>query len=198
LSERLKTGKLNKVVSLILVLVVLYVYSELSRDVFKSLGKSEEEIVPNSRFNCEVVRVYDGDTFKCKLGGGKEIKVRLIGIDTPESRRNRKAERDALRSGMSMEKIISMGKRAKEFTKRFLKKGTRVVLETDVQVLDKYGRVLAYVYLPDGRMLNELLVREGYAKVYTFPPNVKYVERFKKAQEEARRKGKGLWREGTL
>ncbi len=197
MSRKLRAGKLNKLISLILVLGVLYIYSELSADRFRDLGEAQE-LKPNSKFRCEVVRVYDGDTFKCRLKGGKEIKVRLIGIDTPESRKNRKAERDAKRSYLSLEKILEMGRRATEFTKSLLKRGTEVTLETDVQLLDRYGRVLAYVYLPDGRMLNELLLREGYAKVYTFPPNVKYVELFKEAQREARVGRKGLWREGEF
>ncbi len=193
--SRLKGKNLSRIVSLVLVLVVLYIYSEISGERFRELSSSDK-LSPNSKASCTVVRVYDGDTFKCKLKNGKEIKVRLIGIDTPESSRNKKAFRDAERSSVSVERIVQMGKKAKSFTKRLLKKGTEVILETDVQVLDRYGRVLAYVYLPDGRMLNEVLVREGYAKVYTFPPNVKYVELFKEAQREARRYGRGLWKEG--
>ncbi len=192
--SRRKVGKLNKIISLILVLAVLLIYSELSKSRFKDLGQAHK-LAPNTKLSCVVVKVYDGDTFKCKLGNGKEVKVRLIGIDTPESSKNKKAYRDAKRSGARIEEIIRMGKEAKMFTRSLLRKGTEVVLETDVQVFDKYGRVLAYVYLPDGRMLNELLVREGYAKVYTFPPNVKYAELFRKAQREAMRLKRGLWGE---
>ncbi|NPB07089.1 MAG: thermonuclease family protein [Aquificae bacterium] len=153
-------------------------------------------IKPNSKIKCVVVRVYDGDTFKCRTKDGQELKVRLIGVDTPESSKNLKAYRDAERSGMDVEKIVELGKKAKEFTKKLLPKGTEVILETDVQPFDKYGRVLAYVWLPDGRMLNEVLVREGYATVYTIPPNVKYVERLREAQRYAIEHNKGLWAEG--
>ena len=153
-------------------------------------------IKPNAKYSCVVIRVYDGDTFKCKLDNGKEVKVRLIGVDTPESSKNIKAYRDAERSGADINKIVELGKKAKEFTKKLLKKGTQVVLETDVQATDKYGRILAYVYLPNGKMLNLVLIKEGYATVYTIPPNVKYSEEFKKAQREAIKKGKGLWSEG--
>ena len=62
-----------------------------------------------------------------------------------------------------------------------------------MQRYDRYGRVLAYVWLPDGRMLNEVLLKEGYAMLYTVPPNVKYEEKLKKAYREAVEKGKGLW-----
>lgn len=73
--------------------------------------------------------------------------------------------------------------------------GREVGLEYDVQQRDKYGRVLAYVYLEDGRMFNALLVREGYARVSTYPPNVKYQKLFSELQKEARGNGKGLWGE---
>ncbi|RME11542.1 MAG: thermonuclease, partial [Aquificota bacterium] len=74
-----------------------------------------------------------------------------------------------------------------------LPKGETVYLEFDVQKTDRYGRLLAYVWLSDGRMLNEVLVKEGYAMVYTIPPNVKYQERFLQAQRYARENRKGLW-----
>ena len=71
--------------------------------------------------------------------------------------------------------------------------GKEVGLEYDVQQKDKYGRVLAYVYLEDGRMFNALFVQEGYAHVSTYPPNVKYQKLFAELQKEARENGKGLW-----
>lgn len=143
---------------------------------------------------CRVVKVVDGDTFTCRLEGKEEVKVRLIGVDTPESTDNPKARRDAERTGRSLEQIISMGKLAKDFTKSLLPEGTTVYLEFDVQTTDRYGRLLAYVWLPDGRLLNEVLIREGYAQVYTVPPNVKYQERLLDAQRRAREEGKGLWK----
>ncbi|MFN7064722.1 MAG: thermonuclease family protein [Aquificaceae bacterium] len=142
---------------------------------------------------CKVSYVVDGDTFHCKLPKGEEVRVRLVGIDTPESRGNPKARRDAERSGQSVEEIIRMGKLATEFTKRYLPKGEVVYLEFDVQRIDRHGRLLAYVWLSDGRMLNEVLVREGYAQVYTIPPNVKYQDRLLEAQRYARENKRGLW-----
>ena len=70
----------------------------------------------------------------------------------------------------------------------------KVRLEFDVTKLDKYGRSLAYVYLEDGTFVNQNLVENGYARVYTFPPNVKYVEVFKKVEKLARSKKLGLWK----
>ncbi|MFN3976042.1 MAG: thermonuclease family protein [Aquificaceae bacterium] len=151
-----------------------------------------EKIPPNTT-PCTVKRVIDGDTFHCTLSNGEDVKVRLIGVDTPESTENPKAKRDAERSGRSLEEIVEMGKIAKEFTKELLPKGETVYLEFDVQKTDKNGRYLAYVWLPDGRMLNEVLLKEGYAQVYTIPPNVKYQERFLQAQRYARENKKGLW-----
>jgi len=181
--------------SYLLVLLILYIFYELAGEQFRKMGaagaQSTAEKIP-----CTVVKVYDGDTFRCRLENGEEVKVRLIGIDTPESRRNRKAYRDAERSGRSVEEIVRLGRKASAFTRRLIPPGTTVYLETDVQVHDRYGRLLAYVYLPDGRMLNEVLLEEGYATVYTIPPNVRYAERFVEIQRKAREEGKGLWQEG--
>jgi micrococcal nuclease len=71
--------------------------------------------------------------------------------------------------------------------------GTRLELETDVQQFDRNGRTLAYLFLPDGRMLNEELAREGFATALVYPPNVRYVERIRRAVAEARSAKRGLW-----
>lgn len=68
-----------------------------------------------------------------------------------------------------------------------------MALEFDVERMDPYNRLLAYVWLPGNRMFNEILVRQGYAQVATFPPNVQYTDRFRSAQREARQAGRGLW-----
>ena len=124
------------------------------------------------------VRVVDGDTI---VLDGKE-RVRYIGIDTPETVHPRKP-------------VQWMGKEASA-ANRLLVEGKRVQLEYDAQRTDKYGRTLAYVYI-DGVMVNELLVRAGYARVSPYPPNVKHVQRFQAAQREARSLKRGLWSEGA-
>ncbi len=123
-----------------------------------------------------VERAVDGDTLL--LEGGE--RVRLIGVDTPESVDPRRP-------------VERYGKRAAEFTKGLVE-GRRVRLESDRGTLarDRYGRTLAYVYLPDGRMLNLELLREGYAVAYTRFPFVRMAE-FRSAEREARARGKGLW-----
>ena len=139
-----------------------------------------------------VKHVVDGDTIVVQSGAAT-LKVRLIGIDTPECKSNSKAFRDSERSGVDVDVIVSQGKKASAFLKGFLRKGDRVSLDYDVEKHDKYGRTLAYVYLSDGRHLNEVIIGSGYASPMTIPPNVKHQEKFLKAYKEAREKGLGLW-----
>ena len=136
--------------------------------------------------------VVDGDTIVVVQGGRKE-KVRLIGIDTPESKENSKAFRDAERKGSDISVIISQGKKATSFLRGIIKKGDSVSLEFDVVERDKYGRLLAYVYLGDGRFLNELIVKSGFAYVLTIPPNVKHKNKFIEAFKYAQENKLGLW-----
>lgn len=125
-----------------------------------------------------VIRVIDGDTIEINYSGKKE-KVRLIGIDTPETKHPTKG-------------VQPYGLQASAFTKENLE-GEKVTLEFDVQERDCYGRLLAYVYTQDGTMFNGWLLEEGYAQIATFPPNVKYEEFFKTLQKEARQNNRGLW-----
>jgi micrococcal nuclease len=127
-----------------------------------------------------VTKVVDGDTFVIDDGSKKGARVRLIGVDAPESRKSGRKE------------IGYYGKEAKDFmTTLILNK--RVRLEYDVNKYDQYMRILAYAYLEDGTFINEYLVESGYAMIMTFPPNVKYSELFLKKQQEARVKNRGLW-----
>lgn len=123
-----------------------------------------------------ITRVVDGDTVDISPSVEGFSRVRLIGVDTPE----------VYFGGQPY------GAEASAFAKERLE-GKEVALELDVQKRDPYNRLLAYVYLPDGGMFNEILAREGYAQVATFPPNVEYVGVFKEAQREAREGGRGLW-----
>ncbi len=135
---------------------------------------AEQQIEQRSDNLHLVERVVDGDTFVI-IGG---TKVRLIGADAPEAR-----------LGVSSEPY---GKEAASFTKKMIE-GLQVKLVYDVQQRDQYGRVLAYVYLEDGRFLNEMLVREGYAQIYTVPPNVAQVDILQEAQQYALENKLGLW-----
>lgn len=120
-----------------------------------------------------VVSVHDGDTMQVELPGGRREKIRLLGIDSPEIGQP------------------PWGERARDYTRGLaLDKDVRV--ETDVQPRDKYGRLLGYVYAGT-TFVNLEVIRGGHAVLLTYPPNVKFVELFTKAQEEARTKGLGLW-----
>jgi len=129
-----------------------------------------------------VVRVIDGDTFVVDDGTKKGEKVRLIGIDTPEIRKSKNKD------------VEYYGKEAKQYLVNLLS-DAYVVLEYDVNITDRYGRTLAYVYLKDGTFVNAELVKNGYAKVMTIPPNVKFSELFVKLQREARENYLGLWKQ---
>lgn len=137
-----------------------------------------------------VARVVDGDTVE--LASGQ--RVRLIGIDTPEIHESRKLYSDSKRLKMDTAAIQALGRRAYNFT-RNLVEGKSVRLEFDVERYDKYGRLLAYVYLKDGTFVNAEILSEGYASLMTIPPNVKYADLFLKSYQEARLNNKGLWKQ---
>ena len=178
-----------------IILIIAYTYYRSPSRHIASPQSTQVEAAKGSSMTCNVISVTDGDTFKCRLSKGKEESIRLIGVDTPESKKNEQAKRDAERSGQDLGTIVSFGKKAANFTKSYLEEGTTVKLELDVQPMDKYGRILAYAYLPDGTMINALLVQEGYAQVMTVPRNVKYQNMFLKLQREARENNRGLWKQ---
>ncbi len=129
--------------------------------------------------NATVLRVVDGDTVDFDIDGTKE-RVRLIGIDTPETKKPDTP-------------VQCYGPEASAFTASLLPEGTPVHLERDVEARDKYGRLLAYVYLTDGTFVNLAIVRGGYAHLLTFPPNVAHVDEFVAAARAAEAQNAGLW-----
>ncbi|HID65865.1 MAG TPA: thermonuclease [Aquificaceae bacterium] len=148
------------------------------------------ELIP-----CKVVRVIDGDTFKCvPVNGSRVIKVRLMGIDTLETHNRRKAIRQAKWFSGGVDTVISFGKEAKKYAEKLIDKKI-VFLEPSVRNKDKRGRMLAYVWLDEDKdeMLNVKLVEEGLAFVFIIPPQVKYLKELGKAQEEAYEGRKGFW-----
>jgi micrococcal nuclease len=133
---------------------------------------------PGDAVAAEVQRVTDGDTFVAEVGGRRE-RVRVIGVDTPETvAPNRPVE--------------PYGRQAASFVERHLT-GATVRLAGDAEPRDRYGRLLAYVWLADGTFWNALLVAEGYAQQLTVPPNVTYAGLFRRLAAEARRQERGLW-----
>ena len=141
-----------------------------------------------------VTRVIDGDVIQV-IYGGVEKRVRLIGIDAPESRIDRKALKDADMSEHDIEAIVEMGAKAKAYVNGLIKRGNFITIEFDIKEMDRYGRLLCYVYLSNGKMLNEEIVKAGYANVKTILPNVKYKDRFLNAFEYAKETKGGLWDE---
>lgn len=124
-----------------------------------------------------VVRVVDGDTIHVRIGTRLE-KVRYIGVNSPELHHPTKGEEPGGREAAAVNGQIAAGK--------------RVRLELDVQERDRYGRLLAYVWV--GKvMVNAELVRRGCAQVMTVPPNVRHQDLFLKLQRDARQAGRGLW-----
>ena len=165
------------------------------------------------KVEAQVIKVIDGDTLVVKIPKttfndnqatlkNLRFNVRLIGVDTPESKENRRARLQAKENNTTVRVIVYLGRKAKEFTEEQLligKKGNKkiykkVYLEFDKQPQDHYGRLLAYVWLPDGRMLNELLICEGYAFPLTVKPNTKYKDKFLECYKEAVKEHKGLWK----
>jgi len=126
-----------------------------------------------------VTRVVDGDTVQVRLGDRLE-KVRYIGIDTPES----------VKPGTPVQCFAE----AASAENRRLVEGRRVTLRFDAERRDRYGRLLAYVYLgPDGTFVNADLVRLGYARTLTIPPNVAHAGMLARLAAGARAQGRGLW-----
>jgi len=128
----------------------------------------------------QVVRVIDGDTIQVCCIARKREKVRYIGINTPETKHPTKG-------------VEYYGKEAAKANRKLVEDKT-VILTFDVEQRDRYGRLLAYVFLEDGTFVNAWLVEHGFAQVMTVPPNVKHQELFLKIQREAREAGRGLWK----
>ncbi len=166
----------------------------------------------NSKVEAQVIKVIDGDTIIVRIPEttfnknqatlrNLRFTVRLLGIDTPESRENRRARLQARELNTTVRIVVFLGKKAKGFTERLLllgKKGKRkiykkVYLEFDKQPQDRYGRLLAYVWLPDGKMLNKEIICNGYALPLTIKPNTKYSKEFLECYKKAVENHLGLW-----
>jgi micrococcal nuclease len=128
----------------------------------------------------KVTTVHDGDTVTISMDGRK-YRSRLIGIDAPE---------------MGQE---PWGRKARAHLRDLLKQSDRqVFVETDSEKFDKYNRLLVYLRLPNGELLNERMILDGYAFRFTIKPNTRYADRFRKAQQRARMNQYGIWGPGGL
>ena len=187
----IKVGLLVFLIGLFCLSLSLAEPGELSVQYSSQEGKFVIPLGQSYDYNDILVkRVVDGDTLQLVNGE----RVRLIGIDTPEMHESSKLYRDSQRSGRDVFAIKELGRRAFEFTKKLVE-GKRVSLEFDVEKHDKYGRILAYVYLKDGTFVNAEIVKQGYASLMTIPANVKYADLFRRLYQEARMNKRGLWAE---
>ena len=133
---------------------------------------SSDPSAPPPGQTAQVEEVIDGDTIDVTLNG-RSYPVRYIGVDTPE--RGDPFYAEATQAN------------------RQLVAGQEVILVKDVSETDQYGRLLRYIYLPDGTFVNAELLRQGYAQIVTYPPDVAMQEQFQAIQSEARAAGRGLW-----
>jgi micrococcal nuclease len=130
------------------------------------------------KIKTKVVRTIDGDTIEIKWNNQTE-RIRLIGVDTPETVHPSKGEQP-------------YGREASQYTKLVLT-GKTISIEFDVTARDKYNRLLGYVYLQNGTFFNASLISQGYAQMMTYPPNVRWVMLFQQLQTTARETKRGLW-----
>lgn len=124
-----------------------------------------------------VERVVDGDTVILSRGLGSS---RLVGVDTPET----------VKPGAA---VRCFGPQASAFTSETLAAGRQVRFQVARDPVDPYGRSLVYIWLADGRFFNPMLVRLGYARPISIPPNTRYAPLFERLAERASAAGRGLW-----
>jgi len=147
--------------------------------ILLSLSSTNSSQPPNASSYATVTSVVDGDTFDANIQG-KEYRVRLIGVDTPETKHPTKP-------------VGCYGPEASRYMTTLLPRGTKVVLRLDKEWKDKYGRMLAYVYV-NNTFVNLKLVEEGFAKPMKFYPNVLHAYEFDKAANKAKAEKVGLWK----
>jgi micrococcal nuclease len=137
---------------------------------------------PAGAFTAQVVRVVDGDTMLARMPGSNDpVRVRVIGIDTPET----------VKPGVA---VRCFGPQASEFTKHLLPAGTVVhAAHEPGGDLDRYGRQLWDVWLPDGRFLESVLAAAGAARAYPYPPQTEHAALIKSLADAARAQRRGLW-----
>ena len=162
----------------------------------QEIGRRETDYIPvhhqgeysypdlSGKDSAVITKVTDGDTYHVELDG-EEIKVRLIGVDTPES-----VAPESYRKENTAE-----GSKVSELVKEKISIGDTVYLEYDTSEADRYGRRLAYVYFADGTMVQDWLLSNGYATVYTLEPDTKYAEHFEELESQAKEQEVGIWNE---
>lgn len=172
------TKKMTILVVSIIVLGVLAFQFINGTGPFQNNG-SKSESGPKETEEVHIERVVDGDTLVAKDDNNKELKVRLIGVDTPET-----VKPDT--------PVQPYGKEASDYSKSQLT-NKDVFLEYDEEQEDQYGRILAYLWLDKHTMFNEELIKKGLAKEKYYAPNGKYRDVFEKAEQQAKNNNENIW-----
>lgn len=173
MAKKAKKNNIIKSIAIVIVVAIAAIY-------FPELFAEEEEMPSRSGLiPVELVKTIDGDTIKIKYEG-KEQNVRYLLIDTPETNHAQLGKQP-------------FGQQAKERNTELMNSG-KLEIEFDIgERVDKYGRLLAYIYI-DGVSIQEKLLEEGLARVgYVYPPNTRHLDAFEKAQEKAKKAGIGIW-----
>ena len=169
----------KKLISVVGALLLLLISAASQKYLPGAVGISQQQ----SDSLIRVIRVIDGDTIQAKINGKVET-IRLIGINTPETVDPRRT-------------VECFGREASAKTKK-LTLGKMVKIETDPSqdTRDKYGRLLAYIFLEDGTNINKKLIEDGYAYEYTYERPYRYQLEFRQAQKDAEAAERGLWAPG--
>ena len=182
--------KILKTIFYIVVLAVMYQYLpsivDTSKVNFLPENISTEKYVPRNpdMLGYTIVKVIDGDTVDIKKDDVIQ-KVRLIGINTPESVDPRRG-------------VECFGAEASDYMKSIASdREVYIELDDTQSKYDKYGRLLAYIYLTDGQMLNRKMIAGGYAHEYTYDKPYKYQKDFKDIEKFAKNNSRGLWSDTT-
>ena len=148
------------------------------------------------RTGFEVIKIVDGDGLIVKnIFSGREEEIRLYGIDAPEIKRGEKLNQDERETHLPGTYLIALGYKSFNFLRQTVKPGTRVtIVQEPNNLTDKYGRTLAYILLPNGKTVNEIMLENGYVKAY----DKIYCEKLPTYQAislKAKSKRKGLYKE---
>ena len=135
------------------------------------------EAAPIYKEPARIIRIINGDTLTI-LYQGKWEEIKLLGLDMPETTMTDRVYERALKNSTTPAAIINLGLNGREYVKKYLQYGSQIWIEFDVQKRDRFSRLLGYVYLSDGRMLNEIILRAGLSDTLFIPPNLKYQQHF--------------------
>lgn len=177
--------RLNKLfVGLVLVALISFYQYFTSKTILPAPVPSKEVVLGQKDGNFTVTKVIDGDTIEV-LSDEKKEKIRIIGINTPETVDPRKS-------------VECFGREASNKAKEILlNQAVRLESDSTQRDRDRYSRLLRYVYLPDGTDFGLRMIQGGYAYEYTYDTPYKFQNEYKKAQIEAETNKLGLWSESS-